>query len=152
MSQYALHCVFINADQARAAISGQIAPYCKAQWQNGIERLRVTIEPEEDAKTVQQGKFYWGVVLMQISEQAQIEGQRYTVDAWHELFKRQMLPRASKRAYVAGKKRPVVTTTIGTTKGLGIRKMSAFIEKVIAYAVTELGVQFSETRWEDHRA
>ena len=151
MSQYALHTVFLNPEQAKAAIAGQIAPFCKAQWQNGIERLRVTIEPEEDAKTVQQGRFYWGIVLVQISEQARIEGQRYTVDAWHELFKRQMLPRVSKRAYVAGKKRPVMTTTIGTTKGLGVRKMSAFIEKVIAFGVNDLGVRFSETRWENYR-
>jgi len=151
MSQYALQTVFLNPDQARAAISGQIAPYCKAQWQNGVERLRVTIEPEEDAKTVQQGRFYWGIILMQISEQARIEGQRYTVDAWHELFKRQHLPRVKKRCYIAGKKRPVITTTIGTTKGLGIRKMSAFIEKVIAFAVTDLGVAFTETRWENYR-
>lgn len=151
MSEFALHTVFISPEQAKATIASQIAPFCKAQWQNGIERLRVTIEPEEDAKTVQQGRFYWGVVLMQISEQASIEGQRYTVDAWHELFKRQMLPRVSKRSYVAGKKRPVVITTIGTTKGLGIRKMSAFIEKVIAFGASDLGVQFSETRWENYR-
>ena len=151
MSEFALHTVFLNPEQAKAAIAGQIAPFCKAQWQNGIERLRVTIEPEEDAKTVQQGRFYWGIVLVQISEQARIEGQRYTVDAWHELFKRQMLPRVSKRAYVAGKKRPVMTTTIGTTKGLGVRKMSAFIEKVIAFGVNDLGVRFSETRWENYR-
>lgn len=151
MSQYALHTVFINPGQAKAAIAGQIAPYCKAQWQNGIERLRVTIEPEEDAKTVQQGKFLWGVVYMAISEQARINGERYTVDAWHELFKRQMLPRVSKRSYVAGKKRPVITTTIGTTKGLSVKKMSAFIEKVIAFGASELGVQFPETRWENHR-
>jgi hypothetical protein len=78
VSQDALQTVFTSPDQARAAISGQIAPYCKAQWQNGIERLRVTVEPEEDAKTVQQGRFYWGIILMQISEQARIDGQRYT--------------------------------------------------------------------------
>lgn len=150
MSEYALHTVFLNPAQAKAAIAGQIAPYCKAQWQNGIERLRVTIEPEEDAKTAQQGRFYWGVVLLQISEQARIEGQRYTADAWHELFKRQFLPRAKKRVYVAGKPRPVVTTTIGTTKGMSVKKMSAFIEKVIAFGASELGVQFPETRWENH--
>lgn len=151
MSQYALHTVFINPEQAKAAISRQIAPFCRAQWQNGIERLLVTVEPEEDAKTAQQGRFYWGVILMQISEQARIGGERYTVDAWHELFKRQFLPRVSKRSYVAGRKRPVVTTTIGTTKGLGIRKMSAFIEKVIAFGAGDLGVMFSETKWENHR-
>ncbi len=151
MSQYALHTVFISPEQAKAAISGQIAPYCKAQWQNGVERLRVTVEPEEDAKTVQQNRFYWGVILTQISEQARIAGQRYTVDAWHELMKRQHLPRVSKRVYVAGKPRPVITTTIGTTKGLSVKKMSAFIEKVIAFGCNDLNVQFSETRWENYR-
>jgi hypothetical protein len=151
MSQYALQATLINPDQARAFIAGQMGPYCRSQWQNGIERLRVTVEPEEDAKTVQQGRFYWGVVLTEISEQARIGGQRYTTEAWHELAKRQHLPRVSKRVCIAGKKRPVVTTTIGTTKGLGIRKMAEYIIKVMAFAQTDLGVQFSETRWENYR-
>ena len=42
-------------------------------------------------------------------------------------------------------------TTIGTTKGLKVKPMSKYIEQMIAYAVTELGVQFSSTRWEDYR-
>lgn len=151
MSEYALHVTFVSPEQAKATIASQIAPFCRAQWQNGVERLRVTVEPEEDAKTVQQGKFLWGIVYMAISEQARIGGERYTVDAWHELFKRQCLPRVSKRVYVAGKKRPVITTTIGTTKGLSVKKMSAFIEKVIAFGAQELNVQFPETRWENHR-
>jgi hypothetical protein len=151
VSEFALHTVFINPEQAKTAIASQIAPFCRAQWQKGIERLRVTVEPEEDAKTVQQNRFYWGVILVQISEQARIEGQRYTVDAWHELFKRQLLPRVSKRVYVAGKKRPVIITTIGTTKGLSVKKMSAFIEAVIAFGASDLGVRFSETRWENYR-
>lgn len=151
VTKLALQTVFINPDQAKAAIQRQIAPYCKAQWKNGIERLRVTVEPEEDAKTVQQGRYYWGIVLAEISEQARIDGQQYTVDAWHELCKRQHLPRVTKKTYVAGRKRPVVTTTIGTTKGIGVRKMSKFIEKVIAFACTDLNVQFSETRWENYQ-
>lgn len=151
MSNDAFQTIFVNPEQARSAIAGQIAPYCKAQWANGIERLRVTVEPEEDDKTVQQNRFYWGVILMQISEQARIGGHQYTVDAWHELFKRQHLPRVKKTCYVAGKKRPVVSITIGTTKGLGVRKMSDYIEKVIAFAATDLGVRFSETKWENYR-
>jgi len=151
MSQYALQATLINPDQARAFIASQMGPYCRSQWQNGVERLRVTVEPEEDAKTVQQGRFLWGVVYTEISEQARMTGHQYTVDAWHELCKRQFLPRVSKRVYVAGRNRPVITTTIGTTKGLGIRKMSAFIERVIAFGATDLGVRFSETRWEAYR-
>lgn len=151
MNQLALQTVFIDEKQTVAAFRGQIAPYCKAAWQGGIKRLRVTVEPEEDAKSVQQGKFLWGVIYPEISQQARIGGQQYTVDAWHELCKRQHLPRVTKKTYVAGRKRPVVTTTIGTTKGIGVRKMSKFIEKVIAFAVTDLGVMFSETRWENYR-
>lgn len=151
MSEYALHTVFISPEQAKKAIAGQIAPYCRDLWARGIERVAVTLQPEEDAKTVQQNKFYWGVVLREISEQARIEGQRYTVDAWHELFKRQFLPRITKRTRVAGKPRPVVTTTIGSTQGLSVKKMSAYIEQVMAFAQTDLSVKFSAQRWEDYR-
>ena len=151
MSEYALQTYFTDPDQAKACISHQIAPFCRTMWEQGIERLTVTVEPEDDAKTVQQGRFLWGVVYPEIAHQAVVGGIRYTSDAWHNLMKRQFLPRRKVTEHVAGRRRPVVYTTIGTTKGLGVKKMSAFIEQVIAYAVTELGVHFSATRWEDHR-
>lgn len=151
MSQYALQTYFTGPEQAKACISHQIAPFCKTMWSQGIERLTVTVEPEEDSKTVQQGKFLWGVVYLEIAHQASVGGIRYTVDAWHEFFKRQFLPRRKVTALVAGKKRPVVYTTLGSTKGLKVKPMSKYIEQVIAYAVTELGVQFSATKWEDYR-
>jgi len=151
MSEYALHTVFINPEQAKATIAQQIAPYCRRLWADGVERVAVTVQPEEDAKTVQQGKFYWGVVLREMSEQAQIGGQKYSAEAWHELCKRQFLPRLSKRVRVAGKPRPVVTTTIGSTQGLSVRKMTAYIEQCMAFAQTDLGVRFSAQRWEEYR-
>lgn len=151
MSDYALHTVFTCPEQAKTAIAQQIAPFCRRLWADGVERVAVTLQPEEDAKTVQQNRFYWGVVLRETSEQAVIAGQKYSSEAFHELFKRQFLPRVSKRVRVAGKPRPVVTTTIGTTKGLSVKKMSAYIEQVMAFAQTDLGVKFSATRWEEHR-
>jgi hypothetical protein len=151
MSEFALHTVWVNADQARASLERHVGPWCRQQWKGGQERLSVVIQPEEDAKTVQQGRFYWGVILKEISEQASIDGQKYSAEAWHELMKRMHLPRRKKLVRVAGKKRPVVTTTIGSTQGIGLKRMSAFIEQVIAFAQTDLGVSFSETRWENHR-
>jgi NinB protein len=151
MSGYALQTYFTNPDQAKACIRHQIAPFCKSMWANGVERLIVTVEPEDDAKTVQQGRFLWGIVYQEIAHQAVVGGVRYTSDAWHELMKRQYLPRNKVSTQVAGRKRPVVYTTIGSTKGLSVKKMAKFIEQVIAYGVTELGVRFSETRWENHR-
>jgi len=150
LNQYALVVQWNDPQQAGLNLNKQVVPWCKARMAEG-HRIVAHFDIEEDAKTVQQNRFYWGVILNQISEQARIGGQRYTVDAWHELFKRQFLERTKKRVYVAGKTRPVMTTTIGTTKGLGVRKMSAFIEKVIAFGASDLGVQFSETRWEDYR-
>ena len=151
MSEFALHAVWINPEQAKASLERQIGPWCRQQWEQGHERLSVVIQPEEDAKTVQQGRFYWGVVLKEISEQAVIGGQKYSAEAWHELFKRQFLPRRKKLVRVAGKARPVVSTTIGSTQGIGIRKMSAFIEAVLAFGSVDLGVVFSQRRWEEYR-
>lgn len=151
----ALHLVLCDPaevpEQASRAVKAQLFPFCQAAWANGFRRLAVTVQPEEDAKTIQQLRFYWGVVLNEISEQARIGGERYTADAWHELLKRTHLPRKTKKTYVAGKSRPVITTTIGTTKGLGIRKMSEYIEKCLAFGSTDLGVQFSLRDWQGYR-
>jgi hypothetical protein len=146
----ALHLVLVTPGQATQAISAQLVPYCRALWQDG-ERVSLVAQREEDAKTVQQGRFLWGVVYKEMSEQAVICGQKYSAEAFHELCKRQFLPRVKKVIRVAGKKRPVVTTTIGTTKGLGIRKMSAYIEQCLAFGSTDLGVVFSERKWENYR-
>lgn len=150
MSQ-ALQTVFIDEAQAMAAIRGQVAPYCKQRWAEGCGRLSVKIEPAEDAKTVQQGNYLWGVVYKEMSEQAQIGGQKYSQQAWHELCKRQFLPRVKKVSYVAGRKRPVISTSIGTTKGIGIRKMSAYIEACLAFGAVDLGCRFSVARWQEYR-
>ena len=151
MSEYALIDIWTGPDQAKASIQHRLAPFCRSMWEQGIERLTVTVEPEDDAKTVQQGRFLWGVVYSEIAHQATIGGVRCTSDAWHCLFKRMYLPRKKVVEHVAGRKRPVVYTTIGTTKGLKVKPMSKYIEQVIAYAVTELGVQFSSTDWTQYR-
>lgn len=140
----ALRFILTDPAQARLAMTGQLAPYCRNKWASGVERLVVTVEPEEDAKTVQQGRFYWGVVLKETSEQARIEGVQYSSQAWHELFKRLHLPARKKKTRVAGRKRMVVTTTIGTTVGIGVRRMSVYIEKCMAQAQVDFGVRFSE--------
>lgn len=151
MSEYALTAVWVSPQQAKASLEGQVGPWCREQWAQGRERLLVTVVPEEDAKTVQQGRFLWGVVYKEMSEQAQIGGQKYSAEAWHELCKRQYLPRRKKLVRVAGRKRPVVSTTIGSTTGLSVRKMSAYIEQCLAFGANDLDVAFSERRWENHR-
>lgn len=114
-------------------------------------RVRLQVEEVEDERTLKQNSFYWGAMLRDVSEQAIIDGQRYTKDMWHEYGKREFLPRVIKRVRVAGRKNPVVTRTIGSTKGLSVRKMSVYLEKFMAFAVTDLNVRFRELRWEEYR-
>lgn len=119
------------------------------------KRALLRVEEAEDVRTLQQNRFYFGAVLRDISEQARTVDDdgvehRWTKDAWHNLFKRQFLPMVLKRTKVAGRKHPVVTRTIGSTKGLSVRKMSVYLEKIMAYAVTDLNVRFRELRWEDY--
>lgn len=114
-------------------------------------RAHLMVEEAEDVRTIQQNRFYWGPMLGDISEQAYVAGERYTQEMWHEFGKRKFLPKVIKRVRVAGRKNPVVTRTIGSTKGLSVRKMSKYLEKFMAYAVTDLNVRFRELRWEEYR-
>lgn len=106
-------------------------------------------EHEED-RTVQQNRFYWGPCLKEISEQARIEGQRWTAEAWHELFKRTFLGYEIKKVRVAGKKRPVVIRRLRSTTGLKVRPMGKYLDELQAFAATDLGVQFSVRKWQEY--
>jgi len=115
------------------------------------KEVRIRAEEAEDDRSLRANRFYWGVVLKEISEQARINGQAYTAEAFHELFKRQFLGYQFKRETVAGRKRKVVRKELRSTTKLSVKRMSEYLEKVMAFAVTDLGVRFSETRWEDWR-
>jgi hypothetical protein len=116
------------------------------------KRARISAQEDEDDRSIQQNRFYWGVILRQTSEQARIDGQRYTDEAWHELGKRQFLGYEIKKVPVAGRKKLTVIRRLRSTTELKVRPMSKYLEEFIAFAVTDLGVRFTETRWEDYRA
>ena len=75
--------------------------------------VHITVAVHEEDRTLQQNSYYWGCALPAISEQAMVDGQRWAVDAWHELFKRQFLGYEVKRVVVAGRKRKVVSGACG---------------------------------------
>jgi hypothetical protein len=112
---------------------------------------RVLVEQQEDDRTIQQNRFYWGPVLNEISEQAAIEGQRWTVDAWHELFKRQFLGYEIVKVRVAGRKRPTIIRRLRSTTKLKVRAMGNYLDQVQAFAATDLGVRFSVPKWQEYQ-
>lgn len=155
MNNTTLTVVLLHPDdapgQARATMAAQVLPACDSKFKRGVRRVKVTVEDVEDERSLQQLRFLWGVVYRETSEQARIEGVQYTPDAFHELGKRLFLPRVKKTVRVAGKRRPVATMTIGSTKGLSVRRMSKYIEEFMAWATTDLNVQFSLQRWEGYQ-
>jgi hypothetical protein len=146
----ALHITFIDPEQSKKAIMGQIAPYCKAQWAQGVERLSVTVQPQEDELSDRQRRYYHGVILTQIAEQARGNGQSFPMKVWKEHFR---------EVYVGYKWVALIDPMTGKKKrrkvrvsseDFGVRRYSKLIEQVTAFAVTDLGVRFT-IRFEDFR-
>lgn len=151
MNQQALQTVFIDESQTMAAIRGQIAPYCKQKWAEGCGRLSVLIQPEEDAKSVQQRNFYHRYVLVEIAQQASVNGEKFPMAVWKEHFRELYVGstwKVFKDPMTGKKKRRKVRIS---TEDLGVRAYSKLIDQVTAFAATELGVFFSCPNWEIYR-
>lgn len=145
----ALDIIIHTAEEShRAAVAAHAL--CKRLVSDGL-RARLVAQADEDGRSLRQNRFYWGVVLAEISEQARVNGQRYAAEAWHELFKRQFLGYRFKKVLIAGRKRKSVLKELRSTADLKVSPMSAYLEKVMAFAATDLGVRFSLSRWEDYR-
>ena len=148
--QTALQLQWTNPDQAGASMRAQFIPYVKEKLEAGL-CLAVSVMELEDARSLQQNAFYWAVVLKQVSEQATIDNIGATPKGWHLWAKRKFLGYQFTKTKLPGAKRPSVTKTLRSTKGLSVKKMSVYLEQVIAEAVTVFDVRFSERDWTKHR-
>lgn len=94
--------------------------------------LAVTVAEYKDKRHAQQNRLYWAL-LKQVSEQAMVDGRRYSDEVWHEQFKRVLIGLVDlPGGQMAGE---------STTK-LNVSEFAEYITKVTAYAATELGVIF----------
>lgn len=120
---------------------------------DAVRPLEVVIREEKKARKLDQNALYWAGPLRDIAEQAWVQGRQYSADVWHEYFKREFLPDPDlvdcddshiKEGYVKWGAMPNgLRVLIGSTTGLTVRGMAAYLEQVYAYGAS-LGVQFSE--------
>lgn len=136
--------------------------HAKAMLDSG-EQVQLTVGPAVEPVTVLQFRFFDGVVLRQISEQALVSvfdangvdtGRRirYVVKAWKRYFKERFIgfKYTTEQGFVKDKTtgdwRPAKKATprkeLISTKTLGPARMSKFIDEVIDHAVEELNVAF----------
>lgn len=129
-----------SQEQAHAACIKAYA-HARALLDNGDNAL-VKCGPALETVGVRQRRFFHGVVLRQISEQARVDGIRYTGDLWKEYFRRLFLTERWVSQRLPGQKKATPIRKRQSTEELGVRGYADLIEKVIAYAVIELGVDF----------
>lgn len=121
----------IDRRQAWKDIQDQLYPFL-ANCLNGETKWLLTLTRRK--RTSPQNRRYWGNgVLAQITKQAQVGGQHFSAEAWHEL---------AKRKYLGVVELPDGSIVGKSSTELSTAEFSEFCTKVEAWAATELGVTF----------
>lgn len=137
----------INLQQARLVLRGTVWPLWEATLAAGTG-LHIEWRTAEDAKTDKQRRYLHGYVLKTIAQQALVNGERFDLKTWKEWFRSEFLgfKVVTYRNPKTGKK--VRRRERQSTEALGTKGYAEFTERVMAYAASELGVEFTE-EWTD---
>lgn len=120
---------------------GALIAFLKGNVRAFIERkrpLRVIVVEDDQDRLDEQIRYYFGVTVRAIAEQAWVNGQRFSKEAWHEQLARMFLP-AKEVILPDGE---VIQKRASIARGqIGIKAMAEFTQQVEAYAASELGVE-----------
>lgn len=141
MSDLMLQVQWVNPQQAHASLNQTVVPWAKSMMMAG-HRLIGEFRLAEDVKTDQQRRYYHGVILAEIAKQAKVNGQNFPLAVWKEHFRNEFLgfktvtftnPMTGKKSRRRIRK---------STEDLGVKAYANLIERVTAFACTDLGVEF----------
>ena len=130
-------------EQGRAVLKSRGLPWVGEQLTLGRE-LVVEVRLLEDDITHKQRAYLHAVVLTEIAQYARPNGQSFPMPVWKEHFREAWLgftlvtfinPLTGKKSRRRVRK---------STEDLGIRAMAEYIDRIIAFAATDLGVVISE--------
>lgn len=130
-------------EQAHQALAQYAWPWAKEQLRQGRE-LVAEFRLLEDAITQEQRGYLHAVVLTEIAEHARVGGRQYDMKTWKEHFRSEFLGFkvvTSLNPFTGKKLRRRVRVS---TEDLGVRGMANYIDRICAFAATELGVTVSE--------
>lgn len=133
--------VVLNEPVAAHSALMRMWPTIKSELVAG-NRLLIEVRPYEEKLTDRQRRYFHGYVLTEIARQARVDGKSFPMDVWKEHFRKTFLgsKRKSFTDPITGRKSKRSIRV--STEDLGVRGYNQLIEKVTAFAVTELGVQF----------
>lgn len=105
----------------------------------------VEVRPYEDKLSDQQRRYYHGHILTEIARQARPDGKQYPMSVWKEFFRDRFLGTKRKACVNPITGRKSKRNVRVSTEDLGVRGYANLIERVTAFAVTDLGVNFDMT-------
>ena len=150
MRDLAIRATWRNREQAQQHLNSVVLPFAREQIARGVP-VDVEIRLHDDAKTDKQRAYYHGILLKAISQQAAPLGVKHGLSVWKEFFRAEFLGHKTVTTLnpITGKKsRRRVRIS---SEDLGVRGYAKLIDRVAAYAVTELGVQIPMT-WAEYEA
>lgn len=125
------HGLFILRDRS---VYERLLHWLEANWKQD-RPLVVEISPEASKRTALQNKYMWAS-LQDLAEDAELDGKRFTKEAWHTYLSRLFLyhielPDGS-------------TAPVSTTK-LTVPEFIEYLEKINLWTSTELGIPFGKS-------
>lgn len=150
MNNQALCLTLIEPNQGRDAVRAQFLPFVGKLLEAG-KRVAITACEEEDAKSIQQRRYYHRYVLVEIAEQAKVNGEKFDMKVWKDYFREKFVGYrwvVMKDPFSGKKLRRKVRIS---SEELGVRAYSKLIDAVSAFAATELGVTFTVQDWQSYR-
>lgn len=139
--------VLLNETHGHAVVAKTVWPWCRQQLHEGRQ---VVIEARlaEDVKTDKQRRYLHGYVLKTIAQQARPGGQQFDPKVWKEHFRSEFLGFKVVTTVNPLTRKKTRRRVRVSTEDLGVKGYAEYIERVTAYAATELGVEFVE-QWTD---
>jgi len=119
------------------AIAANVSAVIKNNWQAmkaKDEVLEVVLRPYKSSRNLEQNKRLHAM-LQEIANQAWVNGRQYPMEIWKEHFKQQFLSVVEL---------PNGRLMAEPTRKLSIKQCAEFMQKIEAYAVSDLGVVFSD--------
>lgn len=147
MSDEALYLTFSDPEQAKHLIASHLGLYCRQQWAQGVERISVTAEPQEETTEARWFREYWGYVLKPISQQAQVNGMGTDQNGWHKYYKKMFLGYVIDKVKLPGSKRWSISRKLKSTRKLSNKARREYLEQVRAHAATTFSVEFPIAPW-----
>jgi len=130
-------------EQARAVLTRNLLPWIGEQMKQGRELVLEARLLDDDITQRQRGYLH-GVVLTEIALYARPGGVRHDMKTWKEYFRSEFLGFKVVTSVNPITGRKVRRRVRISTEDLGIRAMAEYIDRVVAFAATELGLTISE--------